>query len=168
MITATYIRPIAHAALTIGKDYDVIALGNTYVELRNDSGSIGRYGTGFFDIKREVPKVKAEADPTGRPANAPGAKLDAGKVRPALVLRGFARALWKVSEVGTFGARKYTDNGWVEVPNGEERYADAQMRHFLKDAMGEAVDADSNIEHLAHEAWNALAKLDLALRRKEK
>ena len=42
----------------------------------------------------------------------PGAKLDSGKIRPSLVLGGFARALAEVSAVGTFGAEKYSDNGW--------------------------------------------------------
>jgi hypothetical protein len=109
-----------------------------------------------------------EKDPTGRSPQDAGAKLDSGKVRPALVLGGFARALWAVSEVGTFGAVKYTENGWVTVPNGQARYDDAGMRHWLKDKMDEPVDQDSKLTHLAHDAWNALAKLDLALREQEK
>lgn len=111
--------------------------------------------------------VKNEQDPLGFDPHDPGAKLDHGKPRVGLVLQGFARALWKVSEVGTFGANKYTDNGWMVVPNGKERYTDAGMRHFLKEAMGEEFDQDSHIEHLGHEAWNALAKLELALREKD-
>jgi hypothetical protein len=42
------------------------------------------------------------------------------------------------------------------------------MRHWLKDKMGEKVDDDSKLRHLAHEAWNALAVLDLALREAER
>lgn len=113
---------------------------------------------------QEVDATRGEQDPTGRSQHAPGAKVDAGKVRPSLVLGGFARALWAVSEIGTFGATKYTDNGWMEVPNGQARYDDAQMRHWLKEKMGEPCDADTQKTHLAHEAWNALAKLDLHLR----
>ena len=108
-----------------------------------------------------------EKDPTGRSPHEAGAKLDQGKVRPALVLGGFARALWAVSEVGSFGARKYIENGWVTVPNGKARYEDADLRHWLKDKMGQDKDEDSNLTHLAHKAWNALAALDLALREKE-
>lgn len=111
--------------------------------------------------------MTVEKDPTGRDAHSPGAKLDQGKVRPGLVLGGFARALWAVSEVGSFGAVKYTENGWVEVPNGQARYDDAGMRHWLKDKMGEQVDNDSKLIHLAHDAWNALAVLDLELRKAE-
>lgn len=105
-----------------------------------------------------------EEDPTGRGAHDPGAKLDAGKIRADLVLGGFARALIEVAKVGTKGAVKYTDNGWMEVPNGEARYADARQRHYLKRRAGEKVDSDSGLRHLAHEAWNVLAELELALR----
>lgn len=98
----------------------------------------------------------------------PGAKLDAGKPRPGLVLGGFARALLEVSKVGTFGAAKYTDDGWTEVPNGEARYEDAGLRHWLMSRAGQECDDESELLHLAHEAWNALARLDLKLRREDK
>lgn len=107
-----------------------------------------------------------EQDPTGKSAHQPGAKLDAGKLRPALVLNGFANALEAVVKVGTDGANKYTDNGWQEVPNGFSRYEDAEARHRMKRAKGEKRDKDSKSLHLAHEAWNALAKLELYLRGK--
>ena len=109
-----------------------------------------------------------EKDPSGKDPHAPGAKLDAGKVRPSLVIEGMARAIWAVAEVATFGAAKYTPGGWVLVANGEERYADAGYRHVLKRAQGELNDPDSELLHLAHEAWNALAKLDLYKRNQEK
>lgn len=118
-------------------------------------------------ILERAANIKWETDPTGRDAHAKGAKLDAGKIRPALVLGGFARALWAVSAVGTYGAVKYTDDGWISVPNGQERYDDAGMRHWLKDKMGEEVDEDTNLAHAAHDAWNALARLDLMIRAKE-
>lgn len=104
-----------------------------------------------------------EADPTGRAAKQSGAKLDAGKLRPALVLDGFAHALAAVIKVGTDGANKYTDNGWKKVPNGFVRYSEAEGRHRLYRACGEVYDKDSKSLHLAHEAWNALAKLELYL-----
>ena len=63
-----------------------------------------------------------ESDPTGKRPNEPGAKLDAGKNRLGLVLLGFSRALLECGKVGTYGAGKYTDNGWMAVPDGERRY----------------------------------------------
>ena len=107
---------------------------------------------------------KAEATPDGVAQHAPGAKLDAGKVK-AGVLGQFARALMRIAEVGTGGADKYTRGGWQHVQNGEERYEDAKWRHLLKGYIDE-YDHEWELEHLAHEAWNALAQLELALRRK--
>lgn len=104
-----------------------------------------------------------EHDPTGRNASDPGAKLDGGKLRPALVLSGFSRALSAVSEVGTYGAVKYTDNGWRTVPNGVNRYTEAMLRHLLDEWQGIEYDCDSHLLHAAHTAWNALARLELML-----
>lgn len=103
----------------------------------------------------------AEADPTGRSQREPGAKVDAGKPRPALVLGGFANAVKDVVEVGTFGAIKYTDNGWRDVPDGQGRYMDAAMRHLLAALSGEDNDKESGLPHLSHAAWNLLAVQEL-------
>lgn len=106
-----------------------------------------------------------ESDPHGKSPHEAGAKLDAGKNRPGLVLFSFARALDAVTAVGTYGANKYSDNGWITVPDGERRYTDAMMRHLLKEAGGETHDKDTELLHAAHAAWNALARLDLMLRK---
>jgi hypothetical protein len=116
-------------------------------------------------LMMEAVKSVGESDPTGRDAHAPGAKLDAGKIRAGLVIGGFSRALTEVAKVGTFGANKYTANGWIEVPDGEQRYTDAMLRHILTEATGEQMDPDSGLRHAAHAAWNALARLDLMLRK---
>jgi len=100
-----------------------------------------------------------ESDPHGTDPHAPGAKLDAGKVRPWLVIKGFQNALLEVSKVGTFGAAKYNDNGWRSVPDGINRYADAMGRHLLADGL----DGQSRLSHLAHAAWNLLALIELEL-----
>ena len=90
-----------------------------------------------------------------------GIKLDSGKNRLGLVFNGFSNALWKVGEVGTFGANKYTDNGWQSVENGKDRYTDALLRHLFRYFNGEKTDDESGLSHLAHLAWNALAILEL-------
>lgn len=90
-----------------------------------------------------------------------GAKLDQEKPNLDLVLGEFARALELVGEVGTAGAIKYTPCGWLHVPNAEQRYLSAALRHYLRHRMGEEVDPDSGQPHLAHMAWNALAVLEL-------
>lgn len=112
-----------------------------------------------FDVK--------QADPKGLDQHTPGAKLDHGKVRLGLVLRGFAKAILWVAKVGTFGANKYTPNGWLEVENGIERYTDAMYRHLNAYERGEEIDPESGLPHLAHAAWNALAVLELTEKGKE-
>jgi len=112
--------------------------------------------------------VKDEHDPTGKKPHEAGAKLDAGKPRPSLVLGEFSHALWEVCRIGTYGANKYSDNGWQEVPNGLARYEDAQLRHWMRYHMGEVQDPESELPHLAHEAWNALARLEMVCRELKK
>lgn len=111
--------------------------------------------------------MKTELDPSGLQPGQPGAKLDAGKVRPSLILGDMARALLAVAEVGTDGAIKYSDGGWQHVSNGIKRYIDAKDRHRLHGAM-ERRDPTTGHLHLAHEAWNALAALELMLREEER
>ena len=107
-----------------------------------------------------------ELDPNGLDAHAPGAKLDAGKPRVALILNDMPRALLAVAEVATYGAKKYSEGGWLHVENGVSRYTDAMDRHRLKEGI-EPTDADTDLLHAAHGAWNALARLELMLRGKE-
>ena len=107
-----------------------------------------------------------ETDPNGIDQHTAGAKLDASKPRMSLVLGGFATALEQVARVGTHGADKYSDNGWKELVNGEDRYLDAALRHILKHLKGEIVDPDFGETHLAHASWNLLAAIEF--REKEK
>lgn len=102
---------------------------------------------------------REQYDPNGTDAHAPGAKLDGGKLRPGLVLGGFARALTDVTAVGTYGAAKYSDNGWRSVPNARQRYTDAFWRHLLA-SQYETLDPESGLPHTAHAAWNLLALLE--------
>lgn len=90
-----------------------------------------------------------------------GVKYDTEKPRMDLVLRGFSHAIEDVANVGTYGALKYTDDGWQTVDNGIERYLSAMIRHYIKYRQGEMYDAESVLPHLSHMAWNALAVLEL-------
>ena len=108
-----------------------------------------------------------EQDPNGVSAHQPGSKLDAGKLRPWLMMSGFARALNAVAEVTTKGAEKYTPNGWISVPNGEERYMEGFCRHALALGRGEKYDlgpGGTGCLHKAQMIWNLLASLELELR----
>lgn len=96
-----------------------------------------------------------------------GAKHDAGKIRAGVMFVDFPHALEAVAKVSTFGCQKYAPHSWTNVPDAEARYFDAFMRHLLAEAKGEIVDKESGLDHLAHVAWNALALLELHLRRAE-
>lgn len=101
--------------------------------------------------------------------NVMGAKDDSDKVDTTLITQDMPRALLEIARVGMFGMSKgYPRGGWIEVPDGIRRYTAAQFRHDLKPAMGEEKDPESNLSHLAHSAWNAMAKLELYLREQEK
>lgn len=131
--------------------------------------SVTTFRPGYTPLReRLVEKLaRRELDPTGRKPSDKGAKVDAGKPRMDLVLGSFADALVEVSKVGTFGASKYTDNGWIEVPNGIQRYSDALLRHYFYEKAGQEVDSDSELLHASHLAWNALARLSLILKEKK-
>ena len=103
-----------------------------------------------------------ERTPDGKDQHEPGAKLDAGKPSMSL-LADFGLALHEVARVGTFGAEKYTRGGWLHVEDGFQRYSDAMLRHYFAERY-EDFDADSEMLHAAQTAWNALARLELALR----
>lgn len=100
-----------------------------------------------------------------------GHKYDGGK---SPVYRGFVqyfpRAIRAVADVSAFGANKYkaTYEGstWPLLNPGQ--LSDAEVRHMLDLARGETLAPDSNLKHLAHKAWNAMATLEIALREEEK
>jgi hypothetical protein len=108
-----------------------------------------------------------QKDPNDLDQHTPGAKLDAGKNRLGLVINGFSKALAAVGEVGTYGANKYTPNGWLSVVEAEERYTDAMYRHLLAEASGELKDPETEIHHAAHACWNALARLHFILEKSD-
>lgn len=115
--------------------------------------------TSTICLDQKIPECAEERDPHGKSSHEAGAKLDHGKQRPHLVLKGFDKALRAVTEVGTFGAQKYTDNGWRTVPNGSVRYADALWRHLLA---SDERDDQSGLPHLWHALWNLMAIISLS------
>ena len=111
-----------------------------------------------------------EVDPNGYNPHEPGAKLDSGKVAVGRgCLHYFPRALRAVAELSQIGAKKYAWKGWESVPDGIHRYGDALARHELciEDDYTRR-DRDSGVLEVVAVAWNALARLELILREKEK
>jgi hypothetical protein len=76
-----------------------------------------------------------------------GVKLDEGKLLMSLMPH---EAIVGLAEVMTFGANKYTPNGWKTVPNAKARYEDALLRHYFAYKSGEQNDPESGLSHLKH------------------
>lgn len=159
----------------------VVRVGPTFRKMKTgDTGVVAGVGDSYIQIEGhyagehggELVKFDWERFYLVRPAGAPqpagGVKHDAGKPRYGLVLGGFPRALERVVQVGTFGANKYSDDGWLTVDDGHARYTDAMLRHHFAEAGGEELDGESGMLHAAHRAWNALAVLELKLIELEK
>lgn len=93
-------------------------------------------------------------------------KFDGGKL-PVFqgFLKYFARAIKGVTAISDYGYKKYgTWGGWRDVPDGENRYADAKARHLIEPSASDDIyDAESGFLHAAHEAWNAMAVLEKLL-----
>ena len=91
--------------------------------------------------------------------NQPGVKDDANKLRYDLIPTS---AITGLAEVLTMEARKYTPNGWRNVPDGIERYYAALYRHLLAWRNGEQIDPESGLHHLKHVMINVAFLLELS------
>ena len=76
-----------------------------------------------------------------------GVKFDNGKPRWGLVP---FKQFEEVVKILTFGSQKYSDDNWKYVDGAPERYFDAMLRHITQWRMGEKVDSESGMSHLAH------------------
>ena len=77
-----------------------------------------------------------------------GVKYDGDKPRMELLP---PRALREVSNVLTFGAKKYAPDNWKKLDNLKARYTGAALRHITEDMMQEGhLDSESGLDGLAH------------------
>jgi hypothetical protein len=100
-----------------------------------------------------------------------GVKDDQGKPQPFKgFINYFPRTILAVSEVSVFGSKKYSWGGFNSIENGNDRYQEGQWRHLLKQCIDgqESLDDESKLLHMMHEAWCAMAKVEMYLIDKEK
>lgn len=100
------------------------------------------------------------------------------KIRMELVDQGFPLALLELAKVMTWANsnKGYKDHDWKNIPDAENAFKGAAARHRVKfdaqrsfgNEMLDCTDEESGIIHLAHECFNTLALLELALARKVK
>lgn len=93
-------------------------------------------------------------DTAGDSGTAEGSfKYDGGKPQMDLVP---LCSMYAVAQVMTFGAKKYSPNGWKTVPNAVPRYTAALLRHLTAIQLGEVIDPDSGLPHWDHVACNSM------------
>ena len=102
-----------------------------------------------------------EEDKFGIDQHEAGAKMDKNKPDLSLLLL-FGRAMEAVGELATFGAKKYSRGGFRKVPDAENRYTAALLRHLYKEDR-EYLDEETSLPHAVAVAWNALARLEAIL-----
>lgn len=76
-----------------------------------------------------------------------GIKNDSEKPDMTLIPAG---ALTEVIKVLEFGARKYSRDNWAKVPDLQNRYKSAALRHLYLHPEGEIKDPESGFDHDAH------------------
>lgn len=74
----------------------------------------------------------------------------------------------KIVEVYHFGAQKYAPNTWKQLEDGENRYRAALLRHLAAHQKGELHDPESDLLHMQHVCWNAIALLHFALEKEKR
>lgn len=93
-----------------------------------------------------------------------GKKYDSGKSMVGTLCRVFPHALLGIGQCIEFGTHKYPQpDNWKLVDGAFTRYQDSMMRHYLKFLAGQDKDSETNLLHLKHMVWNALAILELYL-----
>lgn len=96
-----------------------------------------------------------------------------GKISIELFDEGFPNAVLAIGEVMTWAAehKGYKPHDWKNLPEARTAFLAAASRHRVKrhiqHVTGVPVEAqtdeESNLLHLAHEAFNVLAQLELAI-----
>lgn len=160
------------------KEYFDTVEHRTYNEAMLVAGNIGH---GFLskDVKilgiEEVGETPIPDSPDGIGENkkepvydltddGKGKKYDSGKSMVGTLCRVFPRSLLGIGQCIEFGTHKYPQpDNWKLVDGAFTRYQDSMMRHYLKFLAGQEKDSETNLLHLKHMVWNALAILELYL-----
>ena len=131
-----------------------------------------QHGTNNFMRPEEVELIVAEAPVPGiaRPVLE---ERKIGKIAIELFDHGFPNAIMAVGEVMTWAAehKGYKPHDWKNLPNAEVAFDAAGSRHRIKRHIqaGKGLtaefrtDEESDLLHLAHEAFNVLAQLELVI-----
>lgn len=84
-------------------------------------------------------------------------KYDQDKLRMDLIP---VSAFTGLAEVLTMGAKKYGANSWQNLPDFNNRYYGALLRHLIAWRSGELIDQESGLSHLKHALANIAFLID--------
>ena len=101
-------------------------------------------GTNVAEAKQQIPPLTTVVSE--------GIKYDENKPMHSLITPEFIEAIGRVL---TIGAKKYTPNNWQNNLE-KERILSALYRHLLAYHKGEIYDPETDENHLAHIACNAM------------
>lgn len=141
---------------------------------KNEAGTVNYMRAEEVElIVGELPSAVAACGTIARPVLE---ERKVGKIAIELFDEGFPNAVMAVGEVMTWAAehKGYKPHDWKNLPNPDTAFSAAASRHRLKrliqkvdgDYALDQVDEESNLLHLAHEAFNVLAQLELVITRK--
>lgn len=102
--------------------------------------TVKTYDDRIILVSIDNPTIIIESDKVGM-------KFDDGKLQWTLLP---ITPLQEVIKVLMFGAKKYRPDNWKHVPNAEETYLNAGMRHLTDYINGEKNDSQTGLSHLAH------------------
>ena len=101
------------------------------------------------EIKKALEKARQMRENDSR-------KDDVKDNKPMWHLFPFAE-LSGVVDVYTAGAKKYGENRWQNLENGENRYFGAFCRHWVEHLRGNEFDPEDGCLHLDKTIWNLIA-----------
>jgi len=80
-----------------------------------------------------------------------GLKYDNDKIRLDLI---DPLPIIELGKILTYGANKYKENSWQNLENAENRYYAAALRHLYDYRLGNSIDSESSLLHIAHAFCN--------------
>lgn len=127
------------------------------------------FGFGMYHHEDSWPVCLKEEAPGAQVADASEEGRKIGKVRMDLVMQDMPRAIEALARVMTWALdeKGYKESDWLQVPDAINKYSAGMHRHDNKEKRGQEFDDESGLEHAIHTAWNAMARVELILRKKE-
>lgn len=126
-------------------------------------------GLPMYHPKTACPHFAELDAPQSKVADATQEGRKIGKVRVDLVMQDMPRAIEALARVMTWAldSKGYKESDWLHVPDAINKYSGGMHRHDNKEKRGQELDEESGLEHAIHTAWNAMARVELILRKKE-